>query len=187
MAVLTFTMSYTICDFWPYVPKPKHEATVIENAIAFSVIQTAASSCGFIFPFAPNGFVYAILFSFAFCCYLVCTVPLYQRWLQLSEVRARSPNTLAASAARLCFYVSLAVCVTWTMFVINYVAQASLDLESSIPFVVDVVVDVISKLLLAGLVVQLQDAVVVEQERQHQYQTERLMSTIWKVQQLFDH
>jgi hypothetical protein len=102
----------------------------------------------------------------------------------MSEVSA---DTLAASSARLCFYMSLATVATWTMFVLSYVAHAFLELDSSVPFVVDVVVDVISKLLFAGLVVQLQDAVVVEQERQHQYQTERLMSTIWKVQQLFDH
>ena len=177
-------MSYAICDFWPYVPKPKYEATIIEHAIKFSVIQTASTACGFIFPFAPNGFAYAILFSFSFCCYLVCAVPLYQRWLQLSEVRAEAPNTLAASSARLCFYMSLATVATWTIFVLNYVAQVFLDSNSSIPFVFDVVVDVISKLVFASLVVQLQDTVVSEQERQHQDRTERLMSQIWKVLRL---
>ena len=31
-------MSYVICDFWPYVPKAKREETLIEHAIAFSVV-----------------------------------------------------------------------------------------------------------------------------------------------------
>ena len=70
----------------------------------------------------------------------------------MSEVSA---DTLAASSARLCFYMSLATVATWTMFVLNYVAQAFLDSDSSVPFVFDVVVDVISKLVFASLVVQL--------------------------------
>ena len=48
------------------------------------------------------------------------------------------------------------------MFVVNYVTQAYLDSDSAVPFVFDVIVDVISKLLFAGSVVQLQDAVVIE-------------------------
>ena len=143
-------MSYTFCDFWSYVPNPKYEATLIEHAIKSSVMQTASTACGSTFPFAPNGFAYAILFSFSFCCYPVCAVPLYQRRLQLSEVRAEAPNTVAASSARLCFYVSLAVCATWTMFVLNYVAQVFLDSNSSIPFVFDGVVDVISNFVFAS-------------------------------------
>ena len=181
LAVLTFTMSYVTCDFWPYVPKPEREGKLIKHAITFSVTQTASSSCGFLFPFATNGNVYAVLFSFAFSCYLVCLLPLHQRWLQLSGIGAEAPNALVMSSARLCFFVSLATVVTWTMFVLNYVTQPFLDVDPSTPFVVDVVVDVISKLLLAGLFSHLQDAVVREQERQHQIRTERLMSKIWKV------
>ena len=181
LAVLTFTMSYVICDFWPYMPKPEREGKLIKHAIPFSVTQTASSSCGFLFPFAANGNVYAVLFLFSFICYLVCLVPLHQRWLQLSEIRAEAPNALVTSSARLCFLMSLTTVATWTMFVLNYVTQPFLDVDSSTPFVLDVVVDVISKLLFSGFIVQLQDAVVCEQERQHQIRTERLMSKIWKV------
>lgn len=181
LAVLTFTTSYVVCDFWPYAPKPEREGKIIKHAIIFSVTQTASSSCGFLFPFVPNGNVYAVLFLFSFICYLVCFVPLHQRWLQLSGIGAEAPTALVVSSARLCFFVSLSTVATWSLFVLNYVAQPFLDVDPSTPFVLDVVVDVISKLLLAGLLSQLQDAVVCEQERQHQIRTERLMSEIWKV------
>ena len=108
-------------------------------------------------------------------------MPLHQCWLQLSEIGAEAPNALVMSSARLCFFASLSSVATWTLFVLNYVTQPFLDVDPSTPFVLDVVVDVISKLLLAGFIVQLQDAVVREQERQHQAHTERLMSKIWKV------
>ena len=85
--VLTFTISYIICEFWPYVPKPSHEDLLTKHSIAFSLMQASSSACGFLFPFITNMYAHVALFFFALSLYLVCYVPLYMRWHHLSSLK----------------------------------------------------------------------------------------------------
>ena len=192
--VLTFTISYIICEFWPYVPKPSHEDVLTKHSIAFSLTQTFSSACGFLFPFITILYAHVALFFFSFSLYLVCYVPLYMRWHHLSSLKKPShpqftprhhlgSDELRVSSATACFKISLATVATWNLFVINYIAQLFLDDKDSwnIPFAMDVVIDLISKSLFAGLILQLQEAIVCEHDRRHQAQIESLMSKIWKV------